>query len=78
MDTKAVLDDICQIAIRELRKTGTFKLPALMSFRSLHKAASPAKAKNMFGKEVQIAATPARTMVKATAVQQLHDALAAG
>lgn len=77
-DTKAVLDAIRQIAIRELRRTGTFKLPALVSLRSLHKAASPAKVKSMFGKDVLIAAKPARMMVKATVLQQLRDALAAG
>jgi nucleoid DNA-binding protein len=75
-DTKSVLDGIRQVAIRELRRSGTFKLAAFVSLKLLRKAASPAKTKSMFGKEVRIDAKPARTLVKATAVKQLRDALA--
>lgn len=75
-DTKAVFAGIRHMVAQELRKSGTFTLAALVSFKLLHKAASPAKVKRMFGKDVLISAKPGRTLVKATAVKQLRDALA--
>eukprot|EP00973_Karenia_brevis_P080209 11126418-Karenia_brevis.AAC.1 len=68
---------LLQIAIRELRETKLFTLPSLVSFKALEKKATPAKIKKMFGKELQIEAKPKRTIVKATIMQQLQDAVIA-
>ena len=73
---KDLLGAIRQIATRELQSSGTFKLPALVSFRLFHKAASPAKMKVMFGKNVLVARKPARSVIKVTPTKQLRDALA--
>ena len=73
---KSVLDAIRQVALRELRVTGVFMFPNLVMLRLLHKQAADAKVKNMFGKEVQIPAKPARTQVKALVLKHMHDAMA--
>ena len=55
--------------------TGVFRISALATFKVLHKKASPANVKQMFGRDVQVAAKPARSVVKATPVKQLSDAV---
>ena len=73
---KSVFDAVRQVALRELRAAEVFVLPNLVTLRLLHKRAADAKVKSMFGKEVHIAAKPARTQVKASALKHMQDIIA--
>ena len=77
-DTRAVMDAVRQVGTRHLRTTGTFRVPAMVSFRVVSKAARPAKKKVMFGKTVHCAEKPASQVVKAAPMKQLRDAVTEG
>ena len=71
---RCVLDATHHIASRELRVKAVFVIPNLVKLRLWHKQATDAKVKVMFGKEVHIAARPARTQVKASVLKHMQDA----
>ncbi len=74
-DVKKVLDAIIAAVARELKKSGVSKIPRLVAIKMIRKRAREAGARKLFGKEVQVAARPATTTVKAYASKQLRDAI---
>ena len=53
------------IASKEVKKTGVFAIPGLCRIKTRVKPATKAGVRNIFGKEIKVAAKPARTIVKA-------------
>ena len=74
-DVKMVLDAIIAAVARELKKSGVFKIPKLAAIKMIRKRAREAGIRKMFGKEVQVAARPATTTIKAYANKHLRDAI---
>merc|ERR1712227_327008 len=66
-----VLKSIADIATKEVKKTGIFTLHGLCRIKTRTKPATKAGVRSMFGKEVKVAAKPAKTIVKAFAVAAL-------
>merc|ERR1712216_273422 len=62
---REVLDTFVAIASAEVKKNGIFSLPNLFRIKTRVKPATKAGKRLMFGKEVKVAAKPARTVVKA-------------
>merc|ERR1711988_1647725 len=65
------LDSLARIAAAEVKKQGVFTLPGLTRIKTRKKPATKAGKRMMFGKEVLVAAKPAKTVVKAFAVAAL-------
>merc|ERR1712124_97621 len=60
-----VLDSFVSIAANEVKKNGVFSLSNLVRIKTRVKPATKAGTRMMFGKEVKVAAKPAKTVVKA-------------
>merc|ERR1711981_1383521 len=60
-----MLKTFVEIATKEVKKTGTFSIPGLCRFKIRNKPATKAGVRQMFGKEVKVAAKPAKKIVKA-------------
>ena len=74
-DVKKVLDAIIAAVAREVKKNSAFKIPRLAAIKMIRKRAREAGARKMFGKEVQVAARPATTAVKAYPSKQISAAI---
>merc|ERR1712176_1113996 len=59
-----LLKSFVEIASKEVKKTGVFSIPGLCRIKTRTKPATKAGVRTMFGKEVKVAAKPARTVVK--------------
>merc|ERR1712216_719818 len=59
------LNSLVEIACQEVKKTGIFTLPGLCRIKTRTKPATKAGVRNIFGKEVKVAAKPAKKVVKA-------------
>merc|ERR1711981_803533 len=70
-----VLDSFVEIACQEVKKTGVFTVPGLCRIKTRTKPATKAGIKNIFGKEVRVAAKPAKKVVKAFPVAALKQDL---
>merc|ERR1719450_1993419 len=70
-----VLSSLVDIATKEVKKTGKFVLPGLCMIKTRTKPATKAGTRTMFGKEVKVAAKPARTVVKAFPVSALKKSI---
>merc|ERR1711987_12655 len=68
---REVLDSFVAIAAAEVKKNGIFNVPNLFRIKTRVKPATKAGTRTMFGKEVKVAAKPARTVVKAYAASAL-------
>merc|ERR1712138_322823 len=68
---REVLDSFVAIAAAEVKKNGIFNLPNLCRIKTRVKPATKAGTRMMFGKEVKVAARPAKTVVKAFAAAAL-------
>merc|ERR1719378_639998 len=66
-----VLESFVAIATSEVKKTGIFTIPGLCRIKTRVKPATKAGVRTMFGKEVKVAAKPAKTVVKAFPVAAL-------
>merc|ERR1712216_517018 len=62
---REVLDSFVAIAAAEVKKNGIFTVPNLFRIKTRVKPATNAGTRVMFGKEVKVAAKPAKTVVKA-------------
>merc|ERR1712138_379156 len=62
---REVLDSFVTIAANEVKKNGIFTLSNLVRIKTRVKPATKAGTRMMFGKEVKVAAKPAKTVVKA-------------
>merc|ERR1719213_1413768 len=54
------LNSFVEIACQEVKKTGVFTVPGLCKIKTRTKPATKAGMKNIFGKEVRVAANPAK------------------
>merc|ERR1711982_42608 len=60
-----VINSMVEIATKEVKKSGVFTIPGLCRIKTRVKPATKAGVRNIFGKEVRVAAKPAKTVVKA-------------
>merc|ERR1719247_59181 len=74
-DVKGVLGELQSIAYAEVKKTEKFVIPQLVMLKLKHKPATKAGKRLMFGKEVKVAAKPAKKVVKAFANKALKDSV---
>merc|ERR1711939_612769 len=65
------LASFVEIACAEVKKTGIFTVPGLCKIKTRTKPAQKAGVRNIFGKEVKVAAKPAKKVVKAFPVAAL-------
>merc|ERR1740138_714357 len=66
-----ILDALAELATKETKSTGKFKLPGVCMVKTRHKPARKAGKRMAFGKEVK--AKAACTVVKCFAVKDLKD-----
>merc|ERR1719326_116835 len=65
------LNSFVEIACKEVKKTGIFTVPGLCRIKTRTKPATKAGVKTIFGKEMKVAAKPAKKIVKAFPVAAL-------
>ena len=70
-----VLDGLAAVAGAEVKKTGKFVIPGVCMIKTRTKAATKAGKRVMFGKEVVVKASPAKTVVKAFPVAALKKSV---
>merc|ERR1719333_732293 len=68
-----IIDSLVTIACQEVKKTGIFTLPGLCRLKIRTKPATKAGVRNIFGKDVKVAAKPAKKVVKAFPVAALKQ-----
>merc|ERR1712139_104618 len=66
-----IINSLVTIGTNEVKKNGIFTIPGLCRIKTRVKPATKAGVRSMFGKEVKVAAKPAKTVVKAFAVAAL-------
>merc|ERR1711904_345191 len=66
-----IIGSLCDIATKEVAKTGIFTLPGLVRIKTRMKPATKAGKREVFGKVVMVKAKPARKIVKAFPVAAL-------
>merc|ERR1719293_359139 len=66
-----LIDAFAEIGAKEVKSNGIFTVPGLCRIKTRRKPATKAGKRVMFGKEVKVAAKPAKTVVKAFAVAAL-------
>merc|ERR1712093_156603 len=72
---KGLLADLTAVATAEVKKTGKFVVPHMVMLKLKHKPATKAGKRIMFGKEVKVAAKPAKKVVKAFPAKALKDSI---
>src|SRR5687767_4491433 len=79
-DVKSVLESLCTIGYKELKKSGTFLVPGFAKFVVIKKPATKARQGiNPFtGQPTTFKAKAARNVVRARPVKALRDASAPG
>merc|ERR1719214_447835 len=68
-----VIESLVELACTEVKKTGIFTLPGLCRLKLRTKPATKAGVRNIFGKDVKVAAKPAKKVVKAFPVAALKQ-----
>merc|ERR1711924_318457 len=66
-----VINSFVAIASQEVKKNGIFTVPGICRIKTRKKPATKAGVRMMFGKETQVKAKPAKTIVKAYPVAAL-------
>merc|ERR1712085_189720 len=74
-DCARILDALAEMAGTQTKSVGKFVIPGLVMIKTRKKPATKAGKRRMFGKEVLVAAKPAKTVVKAFPVQALKRAI---
>merc|ERR550537_1420796 len=74
-EVKGIFSELQTIAYAEVSKTEKFVIPQLVMLKLKHKPATRAGKKIMFGKEVKVAAKPAKKIVKAFPAKALKDSI---
>merc|ERR1712194_855658 len=64
-DVTKVMGALADLGAKEVKSVGKFVLPGLCMIKTRKKPATKAGTRSMFGKEVKVAAKPAKTVVKA-------------
>ncbi|CAE7309404.1 HCc2 [Symbiodinium sp. CCMP2592] len=72
-DVLSVLQNLSEIGASEVTTTGKFVLPGLCMIKTRVKPATKGGTRMMFGKEVQVKAQKAKTIVKAMPVAALKS-----
>merc|ERR1712050_58413 len=70
-----VINNLAELATKEVAKTGVFALPGLFRLKTRTKPATKAGKREVFGKVVMVKAKPARKIVKAYPVKALKDSV---
>merc|ERR1712217_529021 len=70
-----ILDSIAAMAAKEVKSAGKFVIPGVCQIKTRTKPATKAGKKMIFGKEVQVKAKPAKTIVKAYPVAALKRSI---
>merc|ERR1712048_341712 len=70
-----VFNSLVDIATKEVKKTGVFTIPGLCRIKTRVKPATKAGVRNIFGKEVKVAAKPAKKIVKAYCAAPLKKSI---
>merc|ERR1712118_58198 len=68
-----IVESLVELACTEVKKTGIFTLPGLCRLKLRTKPATKAGVRNIFGKDVKVAAKPAKKVVKAFPVAALKQ-----
>ena len=63
-EVSQIFDSLAAIATKEVKKTGVFTVHGLCRIKTRVKPATKAGVRNIFGKDVKVAAKPAKTVVK--------------
>ena len=66
-----LINNLVAIATKDVKKTGMFAFPGLCRIKIKTKPATKAGVRNIFGKDVKVAAKPAKKVVKAYPVAAL-------
>merc|ERR1719163_1647122 len=70
-----IIDALAAMGGTQVKSAGKFVLPGLVMIKTRRKPATKAGKRLMFGKEVTVAAKPAKTVVKAFPVAALKKAI---
>ena len=74
-DCSKVLDALAEMGPKQVKNVGKFVIPGLVMIKTKKKAATKAGTRMMFGKEVKVAAKPAKTVVKAFPVSAIKKSI---
>merc|ERR1712187_789595 len=69
-----LLSSFVEIACKEVKKTGLFTVPGLCRIKTRTKPATKAGIRNVFGKEVRVAAKPAKKSREGLPGSRFEDA----
>merc|ERR1711904_762481 len=64
-DVTKVMGALAELGAKEVKSVGKFSIPGLCVIKTKKKPATKAGLRMMFGKEVKVAAKPAKTVLKA-------------
>merc|ERR1712066_962773 len=70
-DCSKIVDALAEMGATQVKSVGKFVVPGLVMIKTKSKPATKAGKRVMFGKEVVVAAKPAKTVVKAFPVSAL-------
>merc|ERR1711957_332078 len=70
-----VLDALADIGTKQVKSAGKFVIPGFVMIKTRRKPATKAGKRLMFGKEVKVAAKPAKTVVKAFCMAALKKSI---
>merc|ERR1719199_498152 len=74
-DCAKIIDALADMAAEQVTSVGKFVIPGLVMIKTRKKPATKAGKRLMFGKEVVVAAKPAKTVVKAFPVAAIKKAV---
>merc|ERR1712048_1418873 len=74
-DCSKIVDALAEMGAKQVKTVGKFVIAGLVMIKTRRKAATKAGKRLMFGKEVVVAAKPAKTVVKAFPVAALKKAI---
>merc|ERR1711988_668309 len=72
-DMSKALDALAELATKEIKSTGKFKIHGICMIKTRHKPARKAGKRIAFGKEVKVKAKAAHTVVKCFALKDLKS-----
>merc|ERR1719218_487412 len=74
-DCSKIIDALAEMGAKQVKGVGKFVIPGLVMIKTRRKEATKAGKRLMFGKEVVVAAKPAKTIVKAFPVSALKKSI---
>merc|ERR1719396_266000 len=74
-DVTKVMGALADLGSKEVKAVGKFAIPGLCMIKSRKKPATKAGTRVMFGKEVKVAAKPAKMVIKAYANAKIKNAV---